>query len=381
MKEVKHNIKKWAYWFSLAVAIIVVFNILNNFTQITNFIGNFLKIIMPFGIGLLIAYILYLPCCKIEELYEKTKKRGFFHKHARGMSVITVYIITILIFIVIINVILPTVIESFFELVSNIPNYYNTAVEAINSLPEDNILRSEQVTEAIASLREIDIQSIINPEKIQSYVKGVISAVGTIFDAFISVVVSVYILLQRKQLIRFWSRVAKATLKDKTYVKVKKYFIEGNQVFFNYLTSQILDAILVGIVVTVAMLIMKVKYAALLGFVIGLFNLIPYFGAIIAVIISIIITLFTGGIGQTLLMSVVVIILQQIDANIINPKIVGDSLEISQLLVLFAVTVGGAYFGVLGMFLAVPVFTVIKAIIEDSVNEKLEKEKAIEEKS
>ena len=101
--------------------------------------------------------------------------------------------------------------------------------------------------------------------------------------------------------------------------------------------------------------------------------MIPYFGAIIAVGAAIIITIFTGGIGQAALMAVIVIILQQIDANIINPKIIGDSLSISPLLVIFAVTVGGAYFGVLGMFLAVPVFTVIKLLIEEYIEYKSEK--------
>ena len=121
------------------------------------------------------------------------------------------------------------------------------------------------------------------------------------------------------------------------------------------------------------MSILGVKYSILLGFMIGLFNLIPYFGAIIAVGAAIIITIFTGGIGQAALMAVTVIVLQQIDANIINPKIIGDSLSISPLLVIFAVTIGGAYFGILGMFLAVPVFTVIKLLIEEYIEYKSEK--------
>lgn len=370
MKEEKHNIKKWGYWFTLAIAIIAVYNVLNNIPYVVSSIKSFIGVIMPFGAGLLIAYILYLPCCKVEKTFQKTKKKNFLNKHARLLSVIIVYIIAVLICIVIINVILPAVIESLTELISNIPNYYNTAVETINSLPEDHILRNEKVIEALSNLKNIDVQSIINLDKIQGYIKGVISAVGTIFDVFISIIVSIYILLQRKQLIHFWARLTKAVLKGPAYLKVKKYFIEGNQIFFNFLTSQIIDAIIVGILASVAMSIMKVKYAILLGFIIGLFNLIPYFGAIVAVGLSIIITLFTGGIGKTILMAVVVIVLQQIDANIINPKIVGDSLQISQLLVLFAVTVGGAYFGILGMFLAVPVFTVIKAIIKDFIEEK-----------
>ena len=375
MKEEKHNIKKWAYWFSLAVAIIIVYNVLGNFTSITNSIKNFLGVIMPFGVGLLIAYILYLPCCKIEKILKKTKKKNMLNKHARLFSIITVYIIAILVCVIIINVILPTVIQSLLELVANVPNYYNTAIEKLNSLPENHILKNEKVMEAIINLKNIDLQSIINIDKIQGYIKGVISAVGTIMDIFIAFVVSIYILLQRKKLINFWSKLVKAVVKENVYITMKKYFIEGNQIFFNFLTSQIIDAIIVGVLVSIAMAIIGVKYAVLLGFVIGLFNLIPYFGAIVAVAIAILITLFTGGIGKAILMAAVVIVLQQIDANIINPKLVGNSLQISQLLVLFAVTVGGAYFGILGMFLAVPIFTVIKVIIEDFVEEREEFQK------
>ena len=118
------------------------------------------------------------------------------------------------------------------------------------------------------------------------------------------------------------------------------------------------------------MSIMGVKYAVLLGFMIGLFNMIPYFGAIIAVIIATLITLLTGGFWQALTMVIVVTILQQVDANIINPKIIGTSLKISPLLVIFGVTVGGAYFGVWGILLAVPLIAVLKLFIIDYIEYK-----------
>lgn len=98
--------------------------------------------------------------------------------------------------------------------------------------------------------------------------------------------------------------------------------------------------------------------------------MIPYFGAIIAVIIATIITFITGGGSQAVWMLIIITILQQIDANIINPKIVGESLKISPLLVIMAVTIGGAYFGVLGMFLAVPVVAIIKVLLSDYIEVK-----------
>ena len=130
------------------------------------------------------------------------------------------------------------------------------------------------------------------------------------------------------------------------------------------------------------MVILKVKYGVLLGMMIGIFNIIPYFGAIIAVAIASIITLFTGGLEQAILMLIVTIVLQQIDSNIINPHILGEGLKVNPILVIFAVTVGGAYFDFLGMFLAVPIVAVLKILLEDFMdfkirikkqNEKIEK--------
>ena len=126
------------------------------------------------------------------------------------------------------------------------------------------------------------------------------------------------------------------------------------------------------------MVIMNVKYAGLLGFLIGLFNIIPYFGAIMAVGFAVILTIFTGGLAKALWLALVIIILQQIDANIINPKILGDSLNISRILIVFSVTVFGAWFGIIGMFLAVPMIGLIKVFVLDFIEEK-EKEKELEE--
>ena len=119
------------------------------------------------------------------------------------------------------------------------------------------------------------------------------------------------------------------------------------------------------------MVIMRVEYAALLGFIIGLFNMIPFFGAIVAVVIAIFITICTGGIAKALWLAIIIIILQQIDANIINPKIIGDKLKISPILVIFSVAFGGAYFGVLGMFLAVPIAAMLKVALNEYMDIKI----------
>ena len=368
MNEIKKNLSKWMYYFLLGTAIIIVYKFFDNFTAIGGVIGKFFNVIAPFMAGALLAYLLYIPASRIEKMFSKSKRK-LIKKKSRGLSVFITYVLAILVIILLVNVILPVVIDSIIELVNNFQGYWNTAIEKLNALPEDSILKSQQVEEAIKSIgdaiQNIDFKQYVSTERITGYIKSVLGVASGIFDVFVSIVVSVYILLQRDQIYGFFNKLTMVMFDKKTCDKIGEYIDSTNKIFFKFISSQVIDGIIVGILVTIAMSIIGVKYAVLLGFMIGLFNVIPYFGAIIAVAMSILITLITGGISQTLIMAIVVIVLQQIDSNIINPKIIGNSLEISPLLVIFAVTVGGAYFGVLGMFLAVPVAAVLKILIND----------------
>lgn len=369
MEEIKQGWKKRISWLLIALTVVIVYKMLDNFSNVTEWFGTFFRILKPFLAGLLISYILFMPCKKIEGALEKSKLK-FVKKRARGLSVIATYIIFILIIIIIINCIFPVLKESIVELVSNIPGYYETLVSKYKELPEDSVLKNDIIKDKMTELSNIDMKQFlsINNEKIIEYVKNIINIFSGIFDVFVSIIVSVYILLQRTTIMRFLRRFARAMFKKNTYEAVNKYFTKANEVFFTFISSQLLDAVIVGILTTVAMLIIKVKYAPLIGFTIGLFNMIPYIGAIVAVGIGILITFITGGFGKAIAMAIVVIILQQIDANIINPKIIGSSLEISPLLVIFSITVGGAYFGILGMFLAVPIAVVLKIGLTDFVD-------------
>ena len=370
MENKKEKIRKWGFWFLLGLSLIVILKCLDNFTAVTDVIGNFLNIIAPFFFFIFIAYILYMPCRKFETLFRRSKAK-FLKRRARTFSIITVYLIIVAIIVILFSFILPVVWDSIVDFVSNIQSYYETAIDRYNNLPQDSILKSQQVNDFIDSIRHIDIREYFNFDRVMEYISGAISAVTGIVDVFVAVIVSIYVLAERGKILTFVKRFAEAIFKERTYKNIDKYYKHSNEIFFKFIASQFLDAVVVGILVTIAMSIMGVRYAPLLGFFIGLFNMIPFVGAIIAVGVSAIITLITGGLSQAIWMLIVTIILQQIDANIINPKIVGKSLKISPILVLFAVTIGGAYFGILGMFLAVPVIAIIKILIEDFVDYRL----------
>ena len=368
MKSFKNG-AKWIYWFTLIVAIVIVYKVLDNFTGIGEWLSNLIKVIKPFLMAILVAYLLYIPCRKIEGVYRKSK---LLKNKARSLAVATTYILVILIVVLLMNILIPMLSESITDLASNLPGYYDSAIQYIEDLPEDNILKNDVVQDAIEKLQEIDIAQLLDLDNLTMYIEKVIGIASGIFSIFVTVVVSIYILLERAEILKFVKRLNSSLFNEKKCATINRYFEKGNEIFFKYISGQVLDAIVVAIIMSAALSIMNVRYALLLGFLIGLFNLIPYFGAIIAVIVACLITIFTGGITQAIWVAVVLIVLQQIDANIVNPKILKDALEISKILIIFSITVGGAYFGVLGMFLGVPVIAVIKMMLDDYIerNEK-----------
>lgn len=372
MRKEKKNVKKWLYWFSLALVLIVIYKVLDSFSALTMWFARLFKVLAPFVVGLIIAYVLYVPSRNLERILSKNK---YLKKRAKGISVLIVYVALIVILTIAIKFLIPPLIESCRDLANNVQSYYIDLRARIDSLPEDSFLRSQGFRDIFSSLNNVKFEDLISIEKITVYAQGLLSVASGIFDVFVALIVSVYLLLERRAIVGFFKRFTESSFSTEVYQSVRRYFHKSSEIFCNFLAGQIFDAFVVGILTSIAMSIMGVKYAVILGMFIGIFNLIPYFGAIIAVIISVIITLITGGLAQAVEMAIIVIALQQIDANIINPKIVGDSVKISPLLVIFAVTVGGAYFGVMGMFLAVPVAALIKLIMDDIIERNYAKKK------
>lgn len=370
--------KKGVAWFVFGALLIVIYKLLDNLGDISNWIRSLFSVLMPFVMALLLAYLFYLPCRKVEGFFSRAKPK-FIKNKARWLSILLVYLIAIVLIVLIVKFIVPTVYESLMELIDALPGYYDAAIKTLDELPEDSIFNKIDHKAIIDNLSNLDLAEFFSLERITEYAKGIIGFATTIFDVFVTIIVSMYLLAERSSIVRFAKRLCGAIFNLNIYNVIGKYFRQSNEIFFRFISSQILDGIVVGILTSIAMSLLGVKYAVLLGFTIGLFNLIPYLGAIIAVTIAIIITLFTGGISQTIWMSIIVIVLQQIDANIINPKIIGSSLEISPILIIFSVTVIGSYFGIMGMFLAVPIVAVIKLIISDFIKYKEEKKESLEE--
>lgn len=367
------GISKWLYYFTLGMALIFAYKFVSDFGALWSFAQRIVSVIMPFIMGVIVAYLFYRPVTFLERLLNKNKK---LEKVSRPISIFAIYIIAILLVILLINCVMPPVKESIQELINNFPNYIEDAKNYVSNADENSILKKVNIEEAISKVQSFDIGAYLSTDRILGYINTVIGVFGAVFNIFVTIVISIYILLQRKDIKEFLKKLGKSMFDESTYTRLSKYFTTSNKILLDFIYCQIIDAIIIGILVSIALTIIGVKYSILLGFFIGLFNIIPYFGAIIAIAVAVLITVFTGGVQQALIMAVTVIILQQIDANIINPKILGDGLKISPILVIFAVTIGGEFFGVIGMFLSVPVIAILKLLIVDfiEIREKKKKE-------
>jgi predicted PurR-regulated permease PerM len=158
-------------------------------------------------------------------------------------------------------------------------------------------------------------------------------------------------------------------LKKTTVYSITVHARRINHIFTNYIYSRLICSAIMAIACAVVLTLLRVKYALILGLFVGVMDMIPYFGSIISSVISVLITFITGGLWKAIWSAVVLLVLQQLDGNLLGPKIMGDSLKISPLAIVLAVSVGGTLFGFLGMLLSVPVVAIIRAIVMEYIDE------------
>lgn len=369
MKKLFNNWSDWAAAFIFATLLIVMFKVLSNVDAIGSMISNFMRIISPFLFGILIVYFLYVPCVKIERLYAKSKIK-FLAKKNRFFGVMTTYLLLLLITGLFINFLVPILIANIVALINNIPVFINQILTWLNTLPEDSFLNGLNVTETLNNFSSEIVGTLFTSAQIEQYARGIMSIGGTLFNLVVSLITSLYILLDRENIAKFFNRAAKSLLNPSTNTKVKKYLRQVNDVLFAFISAKGLNSLINGVVVTTILLVLGVEYAFLLGFLAAIGNFIPYLGTLIAVTVIAFITFLTGGLGQAIIVLIPLLIFQQLDGNVIEPKIMSKNLKISPLLVIFSVVVGGAYFGIIGMFLAVPIATIFKQLLLEYISSK-----------
>ena len=363
----KHRkLSTWILAFLLVAALILFKEILAAVPMAISVIKNLLSILSPFIAGFIIAFLLYVPCSKIEKLLGRAKKPNFFSKHKRGISVLSVYIIFVAIIAVILALVVPWVVKNLIILYNNRSSYYMTVIDFIHErCDEHGKLFGIDPSPIIEILNPDRYLSEINLDKLTSIANGVYKFGSAIIETILAVFSSVYMLLGRERLMRSFGRFMTLFMKRKIVSKTHSYLCKIADIFYTYIYSTLIDALIVATACTIAFIIIGIDYAPLFGILVGLANLVPYFGAIIAGIGVSVFTAITGGIVPALITAACVLVIQQIDGNVIQPKIVGKSVGISPLYTLVAITLGSGLFGYAGLLLGVPVAATLRMFVSD----------------
>jgi len=365
---------KWLPICVIAVLLMIVYKTIDNISQVTSAIAGFFWVISPLIYGLLFAYFLYTPHRVVEKFFSKAKIK-FIAKRARGISTFVIFILLIVIIALISIFVMPILVNSVIDLVNSVPAYFDYIIDYLDSFPENSIWANLNISSTLRDSSGDFLNQYLNPAGIEQAARGVISFASEIFSVLLGLIVSLYLLLEREKIVEFFKSLSNALIKnEKVRGKINNYFVRVNKILFTFIASKGLDSVINFVVVTSILLIFQVPYALLLGLMAALFNFIPYLGSLIAVILICLITLITGGLGKALQVLVPLFIFQQMDGNYIEPKIMKTSLKISPILVIVAVLAGGAYFGIIGMFLAVPVVVIFKQILIEYIGDTEEEE-------
>lgn len=359
------------YIVALVAIIAIIFLMIANWGVVLAVIGKFLTILMPFILGFFFACFINPLVKRVHSLLNRMKP-GKGAKIKKAFSVIISYVVVIGVITVLLIYIIPQIKASIGELGNTIQDGYQYMITHQKELNEK--IPFIGPGGGIEYIKEFAYKKIMsNGSEIIPYVYHVSSSLlTTSYNVLMGLVISIYIILDMKKLKRSARKVVYALSPKKKEQEVWETMKQCSHIFNGFLIGKMIDSLIIGILCLIAMSILKLPYALLLSLIVCITNMIPYFGPIIGAIPGVMIYLFID-IRYAFIFALMILILQQFDGLYLGPKILGDQTGIKPLWVIFGITVGGAYFGVMGMFLGVPVVAVIMYLLQLFLDKKLKK--------
>lgn len=366
---------KWAKYFILGAALIIVYKTFDNLSSVVAGILHIFMAIKPFLIAFVIAYMLNIPTKKLSGLLGGKVKNKFINKHSNAISIATVYILAFVTVGLVIGSVIPAIMNELIDVYEHIPQYAGEIADFVNNFEP---ARSLGFTEEFLTSRLNGFVEKIISIDVVGYTKtlatGIVSVTSVVLNVFIAIIASVYMLIDKDRIIngiKKWS----GKLKSGRNIDLAiDRWSAVNDIFTQYIYSRLICCSVMAVACTLVLGIMGEKYAVLLGIFIGFMDIIPYFGSIISWVAGLLIMAISGGWGHAIWCSAIILVLQQIDGNILAPKVTGSRLEIRPLTIIIAVSVGGTLFGFLGMLLSVPVVAIARLILTEILEDKIEKD-------
>jgi len=333
-----------------------------------NLILGFLKVISPIIAGAIVAYLLFPPVSCIEKslinfINPKTKSKGKYGWLYRVISIIIVFFIIILSLVLIFNFIIPPLLQNAKSLINNIPEYESTVREAIvnlNSYFSSLNIDYKQISSYIDNITSV---FAVFGERTVYLITNSIQGLGSfLIDLVLTIIFTFYFLKDKEMLFGTINRFGRAFVSRKLGKAIKQFILDLDEVVGGFVRGVLLDAVIVAIVSSILMLIINHPFAILVGVIAGVCNVVPYIGPLVGAIVAFVLGIFSS-ITLGIWGFVLLILYQQIDGNIIQPKIVGGSVGLPAVWTLISLTIGGGYAGPVGMILAVPTAAILSVYV------------------
>ena len=379
--------KKYLYWgitaFCVVACAILFYMALNYMPGVLSAIGSLFSILSPFIWGLAITYIL-LPLVKSlqrgvfgalgKAIHKKKPEKA--QRFARAMSVLLSEIIFLAIIVAIVYLIIPQLVSSITTIVENSSTYIANTTTWIEQLLSDNPEIEKYVLDVFNNVSE-DLKNWLTNTVLPgigniaaSVTTGIISVVKAVYNLVIGIIVSIYILGN----IEGFSASAKKLMYTVFSVEAAEKLREGlnftDKTFMGFINGKLLDSAIIGLICYIGCALLNIPYALLVSVIVGVTNVIPFFGPFIGAVPSALLILLVDPL-KCLIFVIFIIVLQQLDGNVIGPKILGNSTGLSSFWVMFAILIFGGLFGFVGMAIGVPLFAVIYSIVSECINHLL----------
>ncbi len=365
-------IKIGAVAFGVIVCTIIFYFAFFDNDTLFAFFKKVMNTLKPFAIGAILAYLLKPICAKFEKWTENWFSKMKNQHRAKKLSVNISITLTMIIFLVFLYILLaaviPQVIDSIKVLVNTAPSMLQNTMNWLKGLAKDNAEIQQQIDNFSVTATKLmnkafeKMTSNDYLEIISHVTMGVKGAIDLILDILVGFIACIYILAQRKKFAKQGTMVVHSVFSPKWAKKVMDEIAYIDKMFSGFIIGKIIDSIIIGFLTFIVLSIFKMPYTMLVSVIVGVTNVIPFFGPFIGAIPSALIILMVDPL-KGLYFIIIVIVIQQLDGNVIGPKILGNTTGLSSFWVLFSIILFGGLFGFMGMLLGVPLFAVLYDII------------------
>ena len=362
------------YAFLVICASIAFFNVIDKMNAFTIKLGWLMSTLQPFIIGFVIAYLLNFILAFYEEkvlVYNRFKNlKG---KSKRGIGILLTYITAAFIMYLFIQFVLPQLLDSIVGLVNDVPTYVSNVTKLLEQSTKNLDISNEYVGMAIEKWNEIVTYTInIITNLLPVLGNAVKTVASSVWNIILGLIVSIYLLIDKEKFCGLSRKITYAVFSKEHAAIAIDLVHRSNDTFGKFLSGKIIDSAIIGVLTFVVLTIFKMPYTILISVIIGITNIIPFFGPFFGAIPSFVIIMFVSPV-KALWFLVIIFVIQQLDGNIIGPKILGDSIGISAFWILFSLLVTGKILGLVGMIIGVPLFAIIYSVIKDITEAKLRK--------